>query len=174
MEFYDQELLVSKIRTATDDVFSTMLGISVTPGEAFSAQRDAESFDGVIALAGLTGTWVGSAHLSCSAQLACRLAGAMLASDYAAVNEDVLDTVSELTNMIVGNVKSSLEDELGPMGLGIPTVIYGRNYRARSSSVREWVVVPFHCEAERLEIKMALMPNGKVTATRTAGGPEEV
>jgi chemotaxis protein CheX len=172
MEFYDQDLLVTKIRTATDDVFSTMLGIPVTPGEAFSAQHEADSFDGVVALAGLTGTWVGSARIACSAELACKLAGAMLASDYPAVNEDVLDAVSELTNMIVGNVKSSLEDELGPMGLGIPTVIYGRNYRARSCGISEWVVVPFDCEAERLEIKMALMPNGTAATARTTGVQE--
>jgi chemotaxis protein CheX len=166
MESYDSDVLLSQIRCATDDVFSTMLGMTATPGEAFSAGGAGESFDGVVALVGLTGTWVGSARIACSAQLACRLAGAMLATEYAAVNEDVLDTVSELTNMIIGNVKSALEDELGPLGLSIPTVIYGRNYRARSSGVSEWLVAPFECEGERLEIRFALMPNGKPAPVR--------
>lgn len=174
MEFYDQDVLVSKIRAATDDVFSTMLGIPITPGEAFAAEGHTESFDGVIALAGLTGTWIGSARIACSPHLACRLAGAMLASEYPSVNEDVLDAVAELTNMIVGNVKSALEDELGPMGLGIPTVIFGRNYRTRSTGVSEWVVVPFECAAERFEIKFALMPNGKAGVARSLEMQEAV
>jgi chemotaxis protein CheX len=174
MEFYDSDVLVSKIRRATDDVFSTMLGMTATPDEAYSAGGDDQSFDGVVALVGLTGTWVGSARMACSAQLACKLAGAMLAAEYSAVNEDVLDTISELTNMIVGNVKSALEDELGPLGLSIPTVIYGRNYRARSAGVNEWLVAPFGCEGERLEIRFALMPNGKPASARVCEMQEAI
>lgn len=166
MESYDYNSLVLKIRAATDDVFSTMLGMAAAPGEALTADADSESFDGVVALAGLTGAWVGSARIACSAQLACKLAGAMLASEYHSVNEDVLDAISELTNMIVGNVKSCLEDELGPMGLSIPTVIYGKNYKTRSSGVNSWVIVPFECAGEHLEIRFALMPNGKAGTTR--------
>ena len=101
---------------------------------------------------------MGAGRISCSAALACRLSGALLMSEYSAVNEDVLDAMAELTNMIIGNVKSTLEEELGSMGLSIPTVIFGRNYQARSFGVKEWTVVPFHCQTDQFEVRFALMP----------------
>jgi chemotaxis protein CheX len=161
MESMNQERLVSIIRSSTEEVFATMLGVPVTVEKSYLEQGGSQNLDGVISLVGLAGSWVGSGRISCSAALACRLSGAMLMAEYTAVNEDVLDAMAELTNMIIGNVKSSLEDELGPMGLSIPTVIFGRNYKARSTGVDEWVVVPFRCETERLDIKFALTPNAK-------------
>ena len=38
--------------------------------------------------------------------------------------------MAELTNMIVGGVKKDIEPDLGPLGLGIPTVVYGKNLKA--------------------------------------------
>ena len=161
MEIPNHDSLVRTIGAATGEVFATMLGIEV---EALPHRLDegrSQPFDGVISLIGLAGTWTGAGRISCSAGLACRLSGALLAAEYAAVNEDVLDAMAEITNMIIGNVKSTLEDQLGPMGLSIPTVVFGRNYQARSSGVKEWVVVPFQCSAELIEVRLALMPTGK-------------
>jgi chemotaxis protein CheX len=161
MQSVNDEKLVSTICGATDEVFSTMLGIPVETGPHRVEKGGSQPFDGVIALVGLAGSWVGAGRISCSAALACRLSGALLCAEYNSVNEDVLDAMAELTNMIIGNVKSTLEDELGPMGLSIPTVIFGRNYQARNSGVKQWVVIPFHCDSELLEIRFALMPDGQ-------------
>jgi chemotaxis protein CheX len=60
--------------------------------------------------------------------------------------------------MILGNVKTLLEEELGPMGLSIPTVIYGRNFTTRSVGKSEWTVVPFTCLGEKVEIQICLAP----------------
>ncbi len=57
----------------------------------------------------------------------------MLMTEAPSVNEDVLDAVAELTNMIIGSVKTDLESQLGPLGLSIPTVVFGRNFRTRSA-----------------------------------------
>ena len=75
------------------------------------------------------------------------------------MNEDVLDAVAEVTNMIIGNVKTALEDRLGAMGLSTPTVIYGRNFQTRSAGNQEWTVVPFLLEGERMCVQMCLAPN---------------
>ena len=77
---------------------------------------------------------------------------------YEALNEDVLDAVSEVSNMVIGNVKTGLEEKLGPLGLSIPTVIFGRNYRTHSAGVRSWTVIPFESEGERWEMRFCLMP----------------
>ena len=49
-------------------------------------------------------------------QFACKMASHLLLTEYGAVDEDVLDAVAEVTNMIIGNVKTTLENRLGADG----------------------------------------------------------
>ena len=83
----------------------------------------------------------------------------MLMMDAQSVDGDVLDAVAEVANMIIGNVKTGLEQELGPMGMSIPTIIFGKNFSARSAGNEEWLTVPFTSEGERIEVKFCLTPN---------------
>jgi chemotaxis protein CheX len=164
-----REELAQAIRAATDEVFTTMLSLNLTPGEAFVEKEEAVPSSGVVSLIGLAGAWVGSGSLACSADCAVQVASGLLGTSYTAINEDVLDAVAEVTNMIIGNVKTVLEARLGPMGLSTPTVIYGRNFQTRSSGNQEWTVVPFELGEERLCVQVCLAPSadaGKKT-TRT-------
>jgi len=131
-EEIDQEKLVAAMRSSTQEVFSTMLGMEVTAGEPFMQASKPGPADGVVSLVGLAGNWVGTGSICCTAEFACKICGHMLMSEYASVNQDVLDAMGEVTNMIVGNFKLAMEDYLGPMGLSIPMVIFGHNFTARS------------------------------------------
>src|ERR1700724_1831823 len=124
-----QSDLVEIIRTATHEVFTMMQSLELTPGEVIVDKKEPEPSSGVVSLIGLAGAWVGTGSLSCTAQFACRIAGQMLMAEYPPICEDVLDAVAEITNMIIGNVKTALENRLGAMGLSTPTVIYGRNFQ---------------------------------------------
>ena len=62
-------------------------------GLAFQEQAGDECFDGVVALIGLAGAWVGAGRISCSAEFARRVSGALLSAEYEAVNEDVSEDV---------------------------------------------------------------------------------
>lgn len=151
--------LVEAIRNATHDVFSTMLNLELKPGEVFLEKEEAVPASGVVSLIGLAGPWVGSGSVSCTAEFACKIASHLLQTDYPAMNEDVLDAVAEVTNMIIGNVKTMLEDRLGEMGLSTPTVIYGRNFQTRSAGSQPWTVVPFLLEGERMCVQVCIAPN---------------
>jgi len=150
----------SLIRSASD-VFSTMLGSELANGEATIEACDPEPNDGVVSFIGIAGNWVGTGSLACSPAMACRVCSAMLMMEATAVDEDVLDAVAELTNMIIGNVKTDLESELGPLGLSLPTVVFGRNFKTRSAGTPDWIHVRFLWDAEPLLIKMCLAPNEK-------------
>ncbi len=139
------EKIVTIVRQAARDVFGTMLALPLEDLEPRQDQGETAPINGVIALVGIGGDWTGTGRICCSAELACRLASAMLGMEYTAVDEDVLDAVAEIANMIIGNVKTILEDELGPLGLSIPTVVFGRNYHARTGRIQSWTVVPFLC-----------------------------
>jgi chemotaxis protein CheX len=63
--------------------------------------------------------------------------------------------------MIIGSVKTDLESHLGPLGLSIPTVVFGRNFKTRSAGKTEWMNVTFDWEGDCLLVKMCLAPNEK-------------
>lgn len=149
------------ISTATEEVISTMLGLEVRAGEAIPEQGAPGPTNGVVSLVGMAGAWIGTGSISCSASTACRLSSRFLMTEYESVNEDVLDAVAELTNIIIGNFKSVVEEKLGPMGLSIPTVIFGRNFVTRTVSKNEWTLVPFTFGEDRFDVHVCLSPNKK-------------
>jgi chemotaxis protein CheX len=154
-----QENLVESISRAVEAVFTTMLGASVVPGEVKVAKGAPEAQDGVLSFIGVAGSWAGTGCVSCSPEVACRVCSQMLMTEATAVNEEVLDAVAELTNMIIGSVKNDLEAELGPLGLSIPTVVFGKNFRTKSAGHAEWIVRRFGWDSDAFEVRMCLAPS---------------
>jgi chemotaxis protein CheX len=155
-EALDQQVIASIVRDVTVEVFTTMLGVEVVAGDLFTEGHASDGTEGVMSFVGMAGKCSGAGSLRCSSEAACRLASVFLMSPFESVDGDVLDAIGELTNMIVGNLKTQLEDRLGPISLSIPTVIHGRNFTARSSSREEWIVVPFQWEGGKMDVKICL------------------
>jgi chemotaxis protein CheX len=160
METVTQQEIEQAISKASRDVFETMLNLPLEVDPSVMRKViEPETFHGVVALVGVAGSWTGAGHISCSPHFAQKLAGALLMTEYDSVNEEVLDAVAEVANMIVGNVKTIFEEKLGPLGLTVPTVIYGRNYQTRSAGVKDWVLVRLHSASEHMDINFCLMPS---------------
>ena len=154
----EEKTLVEFVRTSTADVFSTMLGLEIVSEPEYSDQNAPTVSDGVLAFVGMAGSWTGAGAISCSATFACRICNQLLMTDATSVNEEVLDAVGEVANMIIGNFKTMVEEHLGPLGLSIPTVIYGRNFTSRSLGSNHWIVLPFKCGDETITIRCCLAP----------------
>ena len=153
------ETLVGIVTQAANEVFTTMLFLEPETNEPFTSSVANLSNNGVVSLIGITGPWVGTGSISCTAPIACKLASALMMAEYDAVDDEVLDAMAELTNMIIGNVKTVLEESLGPLGLSIPTVIHGRNFSSRTPGKQTWTVVPFSVAGETVEVHICLVPN---------------
>jgi chemotaxis protein CheX len=151
-----EQAMIDALDTSAREVFSTMLGVELGPGESYVEAAPPDAAGGVVALIGVAGPWTGTGTVACSPQLACRICARMLMTESASIDEEVLDAVAELTNMIIGGAKTKLEIDLGPLGLSIPTVVYGRNFRTKSAIHSEWVVVRFQWEGESFEVKLCL------------------
>ncbi len=153
-----REFLLDSINHSTRHVFSTMLGLEVAPGELLEPPYEENPPCEVVALIGLAGSWAGAGSVSCSADTACHLCSQMLMTEAAAVDEDVLDALAEITNMIVGNVKTELESQVGPLGLSIPTVVYGRNFQTKTAGAPGGIVLRFRSGADIFTVKLCLAP----------------
>jgi chemotaxis protein CheX len=151
-ELLSQDELALAIRLSTEELFSTMLGVNLAVGEVYVATDGVEPSSGVVSIVGFAGPWVGSGSLYCTGQFACKIASFFLQEEFSSVTEDVLDSVAELTNMIIGNVKTHLENRVG-------AVIYGRNFQTRSVRNQKWTVLPFSLEGDRMCVQMCIMPN---------------
>jgi len=158
MDTIDPDLFVSSIRASAEEVFVTMLGSALRFQEAHLDKGTATPLDGVICLIGMAGKWSGTGTMSCSAEFACQIASQMLMAEYTTVSAEVLDAVAEIANMVLGNVKTALEERLGPMGMSIPAAIYGKNFLAKSCGDESWTEVLFDCGGQRLEVKLCLKP----------------
>jgi chemotaxis protein CheX len=157
-----QDFILESINQSTLQVFSTMLGVELPPGESVDASGVTDIHCEVVALIGIAGAWAGAGSISCSAETACRVCAHMLMTEAPSVNEDVLDAVAELTNMIVGNVKTELEARVGPLGLSIPTVVYGRNFQTKTARASGWIVTRFRWVDDVLTVKLCLAPHNRV------------
>ncbi len=164
-----QDDLVERITLATKEVFSMMLGGEAVPGPPRTEDGGVGPTEGVVALVGLTGPLVGTGSVCCSPELACRLAGQMLMTEYHAVDNDVLDAVGEVANMIIGNLKTTIEDQFGAMWLSVPTVVYGRNFTTRSMGRHNWTVVPFTCDGMEMQVQMFLTEANDLTKLMRPG-----
>jgi len=152
------EQVLQVVRETTAEVFSTMLAMSVTETSSSVETGNTTTNAGLMAVVGMSGAVSGSGCLCVSGALACRIASRFLMAEIEEINDDVLDAISELCNMIVGNLKTSLEDQYGPMGLSLPTVVYGKDYRTRNSSLCERINFSFLYQEDGLreEIKIVV------------------
>ncbi len=154
------ERLAALLTNATTEVFATMLDMPLTAGEARRRQHDlSEHFNGVIAVVGLAGEWMGSGGLSCSEEVACKIAAQLLMTEFPAVDREVIDAMGEVANIIVGNVKNELEESMGVLQLSLPTVIHGVNLNTSSGRHQEWTVVDFSGDLGSFSVHLSLQRN---------------
>jgi chemotaxis protein CheX len=143
--------LLQVVQETTSSVFATMVGMTVTSSQISLEKQSTVVNAGLAAMVGMAGPVSGSGCLAMSKSFGCYAASRFLMAEYSDVNDDVLDAVAEITNMIVGGLKTALEEDLGPMGLSIPTVVFGESYVTRSPSMVERMVISFRCEDEGIE-----------------------
>ena len=164
--------IVAGIQSATSEVFATMLDMKPEAGAMLPERSVAAAApaSGVVSVIGIAGPWAGTGSLACTGAFACSMASNFLMTKFDSMNDDVLDAVGEICNMVIGNVKTILEEKVGPMGLSTPTVILGNNFQTRSSRNHEWIVVPFRVKGESLFVQMSIAP--RRNEPNTAHAPE--
>jgi CheY-specific phosphatase CheX len=151
----DESTLKQLMRQNCTAVFATMLEATILEISA-DQPTSLETEERVVSLIGFGGDHNGNCMITCSKRLACNLASAMLMEQYPEVTEEVMDALGEISNMIFGNVKTDLEEDLGPLRLTIPTVIVGKSFNVRNVSNQPWVAVKFSVLEEEVDVRMCI------------------
>lgn len=144
---------------AVGAVFGTMLGV-FPKRNALKVSTSAPSGERLTSLIGITGRMHGCVALSFPPPTALGLTSRMLGSEYADINDEVIDAISEMVNMVAGSAKAKFEMD-PPLQLGLPTVVQGAGYRVKYPSKSVWLEVPFTSEAGDFSLEVTYSPNGE-------------
>jgi len=133
---------VQDIATATEEIFSSMIMLEVSPGEAFR-RGDSKLNDSVSGIVGLAGEVKGMLAIHLPKQTALAVTTAFLGMDVEEIDEDVCDAVGELANMLGGCLKASMDPSGSKIQLSMPSAIHGQEYTIDCLADAELVTVPF-------------------------------
>ena len=136
------------------DTFATMLGCQTRRGPVTLAAPGSRPFP-ISAVIGLSGKAVGAVVINLSEELALKAASAMLMTECATVDADVIDAVGELANVVAGQAKAQLEEY--ELSVSLPSVILGAGHEIRFPTDAPAVSAPFDTDfgPMRLEVGMA-------------------
>jgi CheY-specific phosphatase CheX len=138
------------IERATLEVFALMVGVDIVP-EAELRQDYGDHESNVVSSFRLTGAVRGTAEVFYTLPLARRITCQILQLAPPVDDADVLDAAGEVANMIVGNVKNSLEGDWGSICIGTPHV----SLAAHEAITSQAMSVSFRCCEDVFTVSVA-------------------
>lgn len=141
---------------ATNEVFSTMLGVGCTPAPA-EVESAGESLSAVI---GLAGALSGSLVLYTSSEAATRMAEKMMGIAPEGVDEMVRDAIGEVCNMIAGAWKGFDPALASGCLLSTPTIVSGSSYELFSQAAPIRIRRGYSFEKLSFTITISCEPEG--------------
>jgi chemotaxis protein CheX len=122
----DEVCFSTALLEGAKEVFETMIFMDFEEPSEPDEQIEGDSFLGSITF---TNGIEGCLAIRCSVPCAKNIAANMLGIDTPdeVAEEEVCDALGEVTNMVMGSVKSRIQAETGELLVSIPTVIRGQN-----------------------------------------------
>jgi chemotaxis protein CheX len=141
------------LRETAIEVFSTMVGVSVT----FPSASDAPLVAQVTGMVGIAGPLSATFSLRCSMQSATLIAAQMLGVPGEEAAAQKCDAVGEICNIVAGAFKAKIG--LGDLCmLSVPTVLAGMGYQIRTRSDDVRLAMPLLYEREPVWIALDIRP----------------
>ncbi len=125
----EQLCLDEALLDAAKEVFETMVFMSIEECTDMDSHVEGESMMGSITFRiTFEGSLDGCMSICCATPCAKIIAANMLALEPGEdISEsEVGDAIGEITNMVMGSVKSRVQDRVGNLDVSIPTVVTGR------------------------------------------------
>ena len=146
-----------KIINSTEEIFSTMIFMDISAAEPLTESKEALDCH-VSSMIGLSGDFTSMLSIHCPGSVGQAITGEMLGMEVEEVNDDVKDTLGEISNMLAGGIKEAFAAENISLELSIPTTVSGKSYTVSSPTKSNRVVIPFDVESGRffVEIKYSL------------------
>jgi len=143
------------VAAAISAVFGTMLNVPVLREAPGAPITNGEAH--VAGSVGFIGAISGVVFVYSSASFAQRVTRGLLGmKDAEPAIEMVNDAVGEITNMVVGNIKSRLSDRGMDCMLTIPSIVRGSHFTIEPTTSTERRVCLFRCEGQQVVVEVLL------------------
>lgn len=151
------------LKAAVTEVFTTMLGIPIQLEAQYKPEVSSEaSIAGAVGFIGsLTGVIYIYSPVSFARTMTLKMAGMEL--DEVESDEMINDSMGELTNMIVGHLKSRLSDRGNSCVMTIPSIVRGTNFCIEPVSTTVRRVFAFRSGDHQLVAEVMLKPEDKTS-----------
>lgn len=127
---------------ATKEVLSTMACITVKEGKPF-VRKDSPQEGDISAVIGVTGMRKGTICVSFCRDAAKELVVSMLGDDIVDEQQDMEDAVGEISNMISGKARASLDEDGLNMQGSTPTIVTGNGHNIHHTASGPVIAIPF-------------------------------
>ena len=134
---------INPVVAGLEEVFNTMLNCKVER-TGLGLMENSHALHPVSGIIGLSGKGVGTVVLSMQRPVAIKAAETMLMMEgLTEVDNDVLDTVGELTNMVCGKAKAKLDQF--QLSISLPNVLHGEDCWLHFPQRAYPISIPFKC-----------------------------
>lgn len=128
--------------SATMHVLKTLASTEVETGKPF-LKKDNIARGDVTGIIGLTGEARGTICVSFTEQSILAIVSKMFGEEVKELNEEIRDAVGEISNMISGQARRTLEEMGKSLTAAIPTVIMGKKHTLSHITSYPIVAIPF-------------------------------
>ncbi len=154
----DQISMSETLLDAAKKVFGTMIFMNVTEKDDQEAKIVGDTYLWMVTFKGDIEGCVGITLEEAAAKaVAANMLG--LEPDEEVSEEDLADAVGEVANMVMGGVKSRMQDEIRSLDISIPTVTSGRNLESSVGDCTPRVVKRVNVDAFEGELSFLARPN---------------
>jgi chemotaxis protein CheX len=151
------------VSSAVASVFRTMLNLPVE--EETESASPAEGEAQIAGSVGFIGVVSGVVFIYSTVTFARNVTSRMLGAEHAVTGEEMVnDAFGEITNMIVGHIKSRLADRGMTCVLTIPSILRGTNFTVEPTSSTRRRISNFRCADTRVVVEVLLKPSADQTA----------
>jgi chemotaxis protein CheX len=133
--------------SGAQEVFETMVFMALEEvDDADACCEDVTLLGSITFKGGIEGCLGIRCGMECARTIAANMLGTDPSGDLS--ENDVNDAVGEVANMVMGAIKSRVQDEIGNMEVSIPSVVQGREMRHSLGDAASEVVIHVSIEGE--------------------------
>ena len=127
---------------ATAGTLYTMAGVVANPGKFF-VKHDKKPLGDITAVVGVAGQKTGTIAVSFTRKSAAALAQGMLGDAVEDLEQDMRDSVGEITNMISGQARMRIAEAGVSLQASTPTMVVGSDVEIEHMTTAPVIVIPF-------------------------------
>lgn len=150
---------VNPFLAATLHVLKVQAQVEATPGKVYLKKDNPTTLSGdVSGVIGIVSeTFNGTVVISFPEETFLKVMSNMLGEEYTELSKDILDGAGEITNMIFGQAKITLNERGYGIKIALPTVVSGKGHTMQGTTKNgPTVVIPFTSPAGSFFVEITL------------------